>query len=130
MRITLIRARAGIVAHIIIILHATCHRLDSCVADHQKIRQKLEVFGWTQSRHWFESQSRRKNPSQVLQPTSPPICKTGTWSCTGEQSPLAVSHWSLKASVGLQVPTPAVRDTVSAPASSLPGSRRLRSTGT
>ena len=80
--------------------------------------------------HWFESQSGRKKPSQVLQPTSPPICKTGTWSCTGEQSTLAVSHWSLKASVGLRVPTPAVRDTVGAPASSLPGSRRLRSTGT
>ena len=71
-----------------------------------------------------------KKPSQILQPTSPPICKTGTWSCTGEQSTLAVSHWSLKASVGLRVPTPAVRDTVGAPASSLPGSGRLRSTGT
>ena len=33
----------------------------------------------------------------------------------------------LKASVGFRVPTPAVRDTVGAPASSLPGSRRLRS---
>ena len=37
--------------------------------------------------HWFESQDRRKNKnkktSQVLQPTSPPICKMGTWSCTG-----------------------------------------------
>ena len=32
--------------------------------------------------------------------------------------------------VGLRVPTPAVRGTVGAPASSLPGSRRLRSTGT
>ena len=33
---------------------------------------------------------------KVLQPTSPPICKMickmGTRSCTGEQSPLAVSH--------------------------------------
>ena len=62
--------------------------------------------------------------------SSPPTCKMGTWSCTGEQSTLAVSHWSLKTSVGLRVPTPAVRGTVGAPASSLPGSRRLRSTGT
>ena len=54
----------------------------------------------------------------------------GTWSCTGEQSTLAVSHWSLKALVGLRVPTPAVKGTVGAPASSLLGSRRLRSIGT
>ena len=34
--------------------------------------------------------------------SSPPICKTGTWSCTGEQSALAVSHYSLMVLVGLQ----------------------------
>ena len=39
---------------------------------------------------------------KYLQPTSPPICKTGTWSCTGEQSALAVSHYSLMILVGLQ----------------------------
>ena len=39
---------------------------------------------------------------KYLQPTSPPICKTGTWSCTGEQSALAVSHYSLMVLVGLQ----------------------------
>ena len=72
----------------------------------------------------------KKKHHKYSQYSSPPICKTGTWSCTGEQSTLAVSHCSLKASVGLRVPTPAVRGTVGAPASSLPGSRRLRSTGT
>ena len=63
--------------------------------------------------------------SQVL---SPPIRVPGLvlgskvhWLCLIE---------SLKASVGLRVPTPAVRDTVGAPASFLPGSGRLRSTGT
>ena len=91
------------------------------------------VLGLQPRGHWFESQSRRKKnitSTTAHQPTSPPICKTGTWSCTGKQSTLAVSHWSLKALVGLRVPTPAVRGTVGAPASSLPGSRRLRSTGT
>ena len=34
--------------------------------------------------------------------SSLPICKTGTWSCTGEQSALAVSHYSLMVLVGLQ----------------------------
>ena len=39
---------------------------------------------------------------KYLQPISSPICKTGTWSCTGEQSALAVSHYSLMVLVGLQ----------------------------
>ena len=38
--------------------------------------------------------------------SSPPICKMGTWSCTGEQSTLAVSHYRLMVLVGLQVPVP------------------------
>ena len=39
---------------------------------------------------------------KYLQPISSPICKTGTWSCTGEQSALAVSRYSLMVLVGLQ----------------------------
>ena len=39
---------------------------------------------------------------KYLQPISSPICKTGTWSCTGEQSALAVSRYSLIVLVGLQ----------------------------
>ena len=60
-------------------------------------------------------------------PTSPPICKTGTWSCTGEQSALAVLHGPLTVLVGLRVPTPAVGGTVSTPASSLPGLQEIAS---
>ena len=39
---------------------------------------------------------------EISVPTSPPICKTGTWSCTGEQSALAVPHGPLMVVVGLQ----------------------------
>ena len=44
----------------------------------------------------------------VCTKSSPPICKTGTWSSTGEQSTLAVSHCPLMVVVGHRVPTPAV----------------------
>ena len=101
-----------------------------CVCVGALVVQLVESWAYNPEDTGSNPRAGGKKPSQVLQPTSPPICKTGTWSCTGEQSTLAVSHWSLKASVGLRVPTPAVRDTVGAPASSLPGSRRLRSTGT
>ena len=53
--------------------------------------------------HWFESQSRRKKTSQVLQPTHPSV----KWVPGLVLGNMAVSHWSLKASVGLRVPTPA-----------------------
>ena len=59
--------------------------------------------------------------------SSPPICKTGTWSCTGEQSALAVPHYLLMVLVDYRVPTPAVRGTVSTPASSLPGLQEFAS---
>ena len=39
---------------------------------------------------------------KYLQPTSSPMCKTCTWSGTGEQSALAVSHYSLMVLVRLQ----------------------------
>ena len=48
--------------------------------------------------------SERKNHKY----SSPPICKTGIWSCTGEQSTLAVSRCPLMVVVGHRVPTPAV----------------------
>ena len=69
---------------------------------------------------------------KYLQPISSPICKTGTWSCTGEQSALAVSRYSLIVLVGLQgAHTCSERHIQSvllrAPC---PGSRSLHSTGT
>ena len=43
-----------------------------------------------------DSQDTGLNPEQeeksIHKYSSPAICKTGTWSCTGEQSTLAVSH--------------------------------------
>ena len=74
MRITSIRARAGIVAQIIIILYATCHRLDSRVADHQKIRQKLVVFGWTQASHGHFSFSCRSASRKSYSSVETPRC--------------------------------------------------------
>ena len=55
------------------------------------------------------------------------VCKTGTWSCTGEKSALAVPHGPLMVLVDYRVPTPAVGDTVSTPASSLPGLQEIAS---
>ena len=69
--------------------------------------------------------------SQVLQPTSPPICKTGTWSCTGEQSTLAVSHCPLIVVVGLQgAHTGSGRHSWYLLRVPCPGSRSAHSTGT
>ena len=72
-------------------------------------------------------QSRREISVDQNSTSSPPICKTGTWSCTGEQSTLAVPHGPLMVLVGLRVPTPAVGGTVSTPASSLPGLQEIAS---
>ena len=47
-------------------------------------------------------QSRREISVYQNSTSSPPICKTGTWSCTGEQSALAVPHGPLMVLVGLQ----------------------------
>ena len=74
MRISSIRARAGIVAHIIIILDTTYHRLDSRVADHQKIRQKLEEFGWTQASHGHFSFSCRSASRKSYSSVETPRC--------------------------------------------------------
>ena len=93
-----------------------CVRVCVCVCVCVCVVQLVESWAYNPEDTGSNPRAGGKKPSQVLQPTSP--------------STLAVSHWSLKASVGLRVPTPAVRNTVGAPASSLPGSRRLRSTGT
>ena len=53
-------------------------------------------------------QEEKKTQKEQHKYSSPPICKTGTWSCTGEQSTLAVSHCPLMVVVGHRVPTPAV----------------------
>ena len=69
------------------------------------------VESWVCNPEDTGSESRaggKKNRKQVLQPTNLPICNTSTWSCTGEQSTLAVSHCPLMVVVGLLVPTPAV----------------------
>ena len=60
-------------------------------------------------------------------PPAHPSVKPVPWSCTGEQSTLAVPHGPLMVLVGLRVPTPAVGGTVSTPASSLPGLQEIAS---
>ena len=54
-----------------------------------------------------------------------PICKTGTWSCTGEQSALAVPHEPLMVLVGLHDAHTCSGRYSSTPASSLPGLQEI-----
>ena len=67
----------------------------------------LLVESWAHNPEDTSSEPRagRKFLSMKIVSPAPPTCKAVTWSCTGEQSILAVPYGPLTALVGLRVPT-------------------------
>ena len=87
----------------------------------------------TGSNPWAGGKKRTTKTSQLLQPTSPPICKTGIWTCTGgaKHTNCVSLYHALMVVVGLQgAHTGSGRHGWYLLRVPCPGSRSAHSTGT